>query len=165
MILNMKDQTTTQLKDKRWILDLAFAVDITEHLSKLNLKLQGKEKTITYLYDNIKCFITKLNLWKTQIQSKNLTHFPSLKDAKSKLQENCSELDIEKFVNHIDLLLNKFKRRFSDFSSFEDKFALFSAPFTFDASLADENLQMELLEMQSDSIVKAKYDAVGIPEF
>ena len=165
MFLNMKDQTTTQLKDKRWILDLAFAVDITEHLSKLNLKLQGKEKTITYLYDNIKCFITKLNLWKTQIQSKNLTHFPSLKDAKSKLQENGSELDIEKFVNHIDLLLNEFKRRFPDFSSFEDKFALFSAPFTFDASLADENLQMELLEMQSDSIVKAKYDAVGVPEF
>ena len=74
-------------------------------------------------------------------------------------------MDIEKFVNHIDLLLNEFKRRFSDFSSFEDKFALFSAPFTFDASLADENLQMELLEMQSDSIVKAKYDAVGVPEF
>ena len=48
---------------------------------------------------------------------------------------------------------------------FEDKFALFSAPFTFDASLADENLQMELLEMQFDSIVKVKYDAVGVPEF
>ena len=49
----------------------------------------------------------------------------------------------------------------------EDKLALFSAPFTFDASLAlaNENLQMELLEMQSDSIVKAKYDAVGVPEF
>ena len=62
MFLNMKDQTTTQLKDKRWIQDLAFAVDVTEHPTKLNLKLQGIEKTITYLYDNIKCFITKLNL-------------------------------------------------------------------------------------------------------
>ena len=131
----------------------------------MNLKLQGKEKTITYLYDSIKCFIAKLNLWETQIQNKNFTHFPFLKDAESKLQENGSELDIEKFVNNIDLLLNEFKRRFSNFSSFEDIFALFSAPFTFDASLADENLQMELLEMQSDSIVKAKYDAVGVPEF
>ena len=74
-------------------------------------------------------------------------------------------MDIEKFVNNIYLLLNEFKCRFSDFSSFEDIFALFSAPFTFDASLADENLQMELLQLQSDSIVKAKYDAVGIPEF
>ena len=59
--------------------------------------------------------------------------------AKSKLQENGSELDIEKFVNNIDLLLNEFKHRFSDFSSFEDIFALFSAPFRFDASLADES--------------------------
>ena len=81
----MKDQTTTQLEDKRWIQDLEFAVNVTEHLTKLNLKLQGKEKTITYLYDSIKCFIAKLNLWRTQIQNKNLTHFPFLKDAKSKL--------------------------------------------------------------------------------
>ena len=72
-------------------------------------------------------------------------------------------MDIEKFVNNIDLLLNEFKCRFSDFSSFEDIFALFSASFTFDASL--ENLQMELLQLQSDSIVKAKYDSVGVPEF
>ena len=45
------------------------------------------------------------------------------------------------------------------------KFALFSAPFAFDASLADENLPIELLEMQCDSIVKAKYDAVGVSDF
>ena len=131
----------------------------------MNLKLHGKEKTITYLYDSIKCFIAKLNLWRTQIQSKNLTRFPFLKNAKNKLQENGCELDIEKFVSNIYLLLSEFKCRFSDFSLFEDIFALFSAPFTFDASLADENLQMELLEMQSDSIVKAKYDAVGVSEF
>ena len=44
MFLNMKDQTITQLEDKRWIQDLEFAVNVTEHLTKLNLKLQGKKR-------------------------------------------------------------------------------------------------------------------------
>ena len=59
----------------------------------------------------------------------------------------------------------EFQERFSDFSSFEYHFALFSAPFNFDVVKAEENLQMELLEMQSDSTLKAKYLEVGIPGF
>ena len=39
MFFDMKDQTTIQLKEKRWIQDLAFAIDIIEHLTQMNLKL------------------------------------------------------------------------------------------------------------------------------
>jgi hypothetical protein len=63
MFLEMKGQNTDDIKDESWLQDLAFAVDITAQLTKLNLKLQGKNKLITQLYDDINCFITKLSLW------------------------------------------------------------------------------------------------------
>ena len=47
LFLEMKGENTDEIKDKSWIQYLAFAVDITAHLSDLNLKLQGKNKLIT----------------------------------------------------------------------------------------------------------------------
>ena len=44
VLLKMKGQNTKELKQESWIQDLAFAVDITEHLTNLTLKLQGKTK-------------------------------------------------------------------------------------------------------------------------
>ena len=58
----MKGRSTDELKDESWQQDLAFAVDITAHLNDLNLKLQGKNKLITALYDDVKCFFLKLKL-------------------------------------------------------------------------------------------------------
>jgi hypothetical protein len=62
-------------------------------------------------------------------------------------------------------LSKEYQERFRDFSSFEHHFALFSAPFTFDVAKAEENLQMELLQMQSDSTLRAKYLEMGIAGF
>jgi hypothetical protein len=48
-----------------WLQDLSFMVDITKHLSNLNLKLQGKDQIITAINNHIKAFKCKLDLWKT----------------------------------------------------------------------------------------------------
>ena len=142
----------------------SIAADITAHLSDLNWKLQGKNKLITQLYDDIKCFITKLSLWKSQLSCKNLAHFPNCKELKNHTNAE-SVLTFAKYESHLVLLSKEFQERFSDFSSFEYHFALFSAPFNFDVVKAEKNLQMELLEMQSDSTLRAKYLEVGIPGF
>ena len=112
MLITFAHKSINTTNNSRWIQDVAFDVDITEHLTQWNLKLQGKEKTVTYLHDDIKCFMTKLNLWKTQMQNKNLGHFPFLKDVKSKLQDTDNELDIEKWVSNINLFFNEFKSTF-----------------------------------------------------
>ena len=61
--------------DKIWLQDLALAVDIISQLSDLNLKLQGKNKLITQLYDEIKSFITNLSLWMSQSSNENYIIF------------------------------------------------------------------------------------------
>lgn len=164
MFLEMKGENTSTITDAPWIQDLAFAVDITAHLTDLNLKLQGKNKIITHLYDDLKCFITKLSLWKLHLSSENLAHFPTCRDLKNTADTE-SALSFAKYASHLELLSKEFQERFCDFSSFEHQFDLFSAPFTFDVIKAEESLQMEILEMQSDSTLRAKFLEVGIPGF
>ena len=78
--LEMKGRSTDELKDESWLQDLAFAVDITAH----NLKLQSKNKMITALYNDVKCFFVKLKLWKSQITSENLVHFGTCKELQNR---------------------------------------------------------------------------------
>ena len=47
----------------------------------------------------------------------------------------------------------------------EREFKLFSTPFTLDVECVSEELQMELLDLQSDSLFKEKYTKVHVLEF
>lgn len=80
----MKHQNTNEIKDESWLQDLTFAVDITAQLTDLNLKVQGKNKLINQLYDDIKCFITKLS-YGSQLSNENLVHFSTCKE----LEKHC----------------------------------------------------------------------------
>lgn len=54
-------------------------MDIQAKLTDIDLNVQGK-KLITQLYEDIKCFITKLSLWKSQLSIENLVDFPMCKE-------------------------------------------------------------------------------------
>ncbi|KFD46752.1 hypothetical protein M513_12379 [Trichuris suis] len=97
--LEMKGQNTDEIRDENWLQDLAFAVDITARLTDLNLKLQGKNKLITQLYDVIKCFITKISLWKSQLSNEDLVHFPKYKELKDTASTQ-PVLSFSKYVSH-----------------------------------------------------------------
>ena len=57
-ILSLNGRNTDEVKDESWLQDSAFSVHITAQLNYLNLKLQGINKLITQLHDDVKCFIT-----------------------------------------------------------------------------------------------------------
>ena len=115
-------------------------------LNDLNLKLQGKNKLIIALYDDVKCFFLKLKLWKSQVSSENLIHFATCKELQNSADTK-SALSFAKYDTHLESLSKESKKRFSDFASYGRQFALFSGPFGFDVAEAEENLQMELLEI------------------
>jgi len=108
--------------------------------------------------------VTKLSLWKSLLSNENLVHFPKCKELKDTANAE-SVLSYAKYESYLELLSKEFKERFLVFSSFEEHFALFSAQFTFYVAKAEKDLQMELLELQSDSTLRAKYLELGIPAF
>ena len=59
--------------------DLAFLVDLMDHLNQLNLHLQGNGHLISTLVSHVKAFEMKPHLRIRQIERKDVTHFITLK--------------------------------------------------------------------------------------
>lgn len=57
----------------------------------------------------------------------------------------------------ISTLHDKFDRRFQNFTTMEREFKLLSTPFTTNVGCVREELQMEILDLQCDSLLTEKY--------
>ena len=62
-----KDKDYPQFKQSEWLTDLAFAVDLFEHMNELNTKLQGKGAFPHEMYSTGKAFRLKLKLFFRQL--------------------------------------------------------------------------------------------------
>jgi hypothetical protein len=78
LFIEKKGRNIEDLNDEERITVLALFVDVTGHLEHLK-QLQGKDKLITNMYDNIKAFKVTLQLWGNQLKLHNFVHFPHLK--------------------------------------------------------------------------------------
>jgi hypothetical protein len=79
IFMTEKCKTVPQLSDDKWILELAFLVDITTYLNELNVKLQGKGKLLCDKFSDVKAF--EMKLLHKHINEQNLDHFPFCKIA------------------------------------------------------------------------------------
>ena len=61
--IESKGQDISFLKDDAWLNDFAFLTDITNHLSELNVKLQGKDQLVNKMIEHVSSFQTKLQLF------------------------------------------------------------------------------------------------------
>jgi hypothetical protein len=94
-----KGKTVSQLLDDKWILELAFLVDITTYLNELNVKLQGKGKLLCFFFFFFffKAFEMKLKWQRKHINKQNLDHFPFCRIA------------LESFIKQFEWLMLKNK--------------------------------------------------------
>uniref|UniRef100_A0A669DFX6 SPIN-DOC-like zinc-finger domain-containing protein n=1 Tax=Oreochromis niloticus TaxID=8128 RepID=A0A669DFX6_ORENI len=145
------------LSDPKWLMDLAFLVDITHELNVLNKKLQGQGQLVSAAYDNVRAFSTKLALWKAQLSQTNPCHFPACKA----LVDAGTPFSGDKYVDVILRLQEEFDHRFADFKTHRATFPIFADPFSFDVQDAPSVLQMELIELQCNSELKAKFREVS----
>ncbi|XP_066515342.1 general transcription factor II-I repeat domain-containing protein 2A-like [Hoplias malabaricus] len=141
------------LSDPKWLMDLAFLVDITHELNVLNKKLQGQGQLVSAAYDNVRAFSAKLMLWKAQLSQTNLCHFPACKA----LMDAGTPFSGEKYVDAILMLQEEFDHRFADFKTHRAAFQIFADPFSFDVQDAPPVLQMELIDLQCNSELRAKF--------
>ena len=57
--LVLKGQHYPELQDPHWVSNLAFLVDITQYLNKLNLRLQGSNQLVNIMYETIESYAKK----------------------------------------------------------------------------------------------------------
>lgn len=155
--MKIKDKPLSELSDPKWICDLAFLVDLTGYLNDLNLKLQKQGQLVNDLYSHLKAFQIKLRLWESQMLSGNSYHFNTLS-----AYENIA---YAQYAEELKLLSEQFSNRFSDFKNMEDCFSLFATPTKCNVQNAPIHLQMELIEIQENSILKSKLEDVELCDF
>lgn len=162
LFLAEKKNDVPELDNPDWLCDLAFLVDITNHLNVLNTRLQGKDQLISQLYSHVSSFQCKLSLFRTQINSANYGHFPNYK----KIMEKFNKTDVNfAHVEKIDILIQGFENRFVDFKKVKPLLDIFSNPFNISPENAPESMQLELIDMQNDDNLRNKFNEGNLLNF
>ncbi|CAI6345817.1 unnamed protein product [Macrosiphum euphorbiae] len=71
----------------------------------------------------------------------------------------------EKYAEAISDLKHQFKLRFSDFKANETYFNLFSISFSLPVEDVPENMQIEIIDLQNNKVLKEKYNYVELSIF
>ena len=153
MFMEMKEKAVAELQDAKWISDLAFLTDLTNHLNELNVSLQGKRQIITQMYDEILAFKMKLRLWERQLQNNNSDHFPKL----ASIKHSPSQRDLKEYSEILLELHEQFESRFKDLEVLASQFDIFVRPFSINIDSVPSTLQLELIDLQCDREQKDKF--------
>jgi hypothetical protein len=106
------------------------------------------------MLSHIKSYEIKLKLLRSHIEKNELTHFPNCK----KLFESSKfSLSSDKFVEAISILQQEFNNRFQDFKLHSQYFQLLANPFNIDVDDIPAGLQMEIIDLQSQDILKNSF--------
>lgn len=100
------------------------------------------------MYTNGKAFKSKLALFSRQIWNKSFTHFPTL-----------ATLKVKKYSESLDVLRGEFCPRFSDFEKIDKSLQMVACPLSQDPETAPDELQLELIDLQSDPVLKEKFSS------
>ncbi|XP_062887396.1 general transcription factor II-I repeat domain-containing protein 2A-like isoform X1 [Mobula hypostoma] len=158
-----------ELYDIVWICKLMFFADFSSHLSDLSTKLQGCGKTLDVMFDNIKAFEIKLEVFKRDVENGTFKYFPNLKKHMTAVEipekTDIQSLQIQ-FLSIIDSTAEHFSFRFTKFRLFEEtaKFIKYADCVTIDKLNLEilqwidlGNFEMQLIDLQSSSIWRQKF--------
>lgn len=170
--LEEKGKSYPQLTKTAWLQDLMFLTDTMQHLNRLNLALQGKEKMIPDLSQTILSFQSELQLFKNDVKNKTFEHFPRLKTK----GENIQVKKLDEYQEKLEDLLKDFNTRFEDLRSFSPTLQFFLNPFGIDVinngflisdiiTTEKASAQLELLQLKEDLALKTHYNSNSIQEF
>ncbi|KAM4521384.1 general transcription factor II-I repeat domain-containing protein 2A-like [Odontesthes bonariensis] len=156
-----KGHDIPEFSDDEWVADLGFTVDVTSLMNELNAKLQckGLFVFVHQMYSAAKAFMRKLELLSSQVKEKVLTHLPTLKAATKSADH------LQKYSEMLDALHCEFSRRFQDFKNLESEMLLVSSPFNCSVEKAPSDVQMELIDLQSDSLLSDHFRSVSLLHF
>ena len=162
IFLNENNHLEPLLTNVEWLWKLAFCVDLMTHLNDFNLRLQGKTSLLCNMYTEVKAFRQKLDLFATLLSRDNFPHFPVCEQ----FNQEANLPFPSKFVHDtISTLKLQFRQRFSDLDAHATDVRILQNPFDSDVELLKPELQMEVIDLQSNDMLKDKYKEVELIEF
>lgn len=99
------------LKDEKWMVNLAYLVDIFDQLNQLNLQTQGKNMDCFQFSDKIEAFQKKLLFWKGKAQNGQFDMFLLTEDSLDK-HDALLKYAQPIIVNHLQQLIQQFEKMF-----------------------------------------------------
>uniref|UniRef100_A0A8C9ZGS6 HAT C-terminal dimerisation domain-containing protein n=1 Tax=Sander lucioperca TaxID=283035 RepID=A0A8C9ZGS6_SANLU len=161
LFLGEKHKEYPQLHDPQWISDLGFLVDMLHHLNKLNVDLQGKLKMLPDLVQSVFTFVSKLKLFQTHLQKRELTHFPSLLKASGGAAE-VLQRSTARYATLVENLQQSFEDRFCNLREKRPQITFLINPFTAESDCLKAPLvtneaasQLEMIELCEDDRLKS----------
>lgn len=167
------------MKDPDTTLQIAFLVDIFSHFNDLNLKLQGKNKSLSACRKSVKAFQAMLEVYKRDLENSK-AHFPTLKEYAEEYAARFErDADVALFVEFIGKLIQEFKTRFAAFDNLDSVLLVITQPFLVDAmdeswqakaatalpQLSVPDLQRQLIELQADDELKLQFNRDQVENF
>ncbi|XP_072909805.1 general transcription factor II-I repeat domain-containing protein 2A-like isoform X2 [Hemitrygon akajei] len=169
LFLTNEKYACQELYDIVWICKLMFFADFSSHLNDLSTKLQGCGKTLDVMFDNIKAFEIKLEVFKRDVENGTFKYFPNLKKHMTGVEipekTDIQSLQIQ-FLSIIGSTAEHFSFRFTQLRLFEEtaKFIKYADCVTLDKLNLEilqwidlVNFEMQLIDLQSSSIWRQKF--------
>ncbi|XP_076056518.1 general transcription factor II-I repeat domain-containing protein 2-like [Oratosquilla oratoria] len=152
-----------ELQDNVWLQDLAFILDMKEHLDDFKKQVDEQSKFVADFYYSICAFENKLELCERQLSEKSLIHFPTLKSlCHGKLL--CHTQSI-KYISSISKLREECQDAFSELKKLQEYFKVFQNPFTVNKDEVPNHLWPEIRKIKYDHTQKQKFFEVDIHSF
>lgn len=100
-----------KFRDPAWLAKTAFLSDIFEHSNELNTRMQGRNRTMVDIGENISAFKNKLTLWRQKLSKNKIAHFPKL----NQYLEDSSEISLcdlslilEEYLTKLQTEMNRY---------------------------------------------------------
>ncbi|XP_061127419.1 general transcription factor II-I repeat domain-containing protein 2B-like [Syngnathus typhle] len=154
-----KGKDIPELSDEDWMADFAFAVDVTALMNELNTKLQGKGLFVHEMHSLVKAFMRKIQFISSQLESNTLTHMQTLKEVTPSADH------LRRYSSMLGALHGEFSRRFEDLRTIEDEMCMISSPFTCSVAHAPSDVQLELIDLQSDAVLAEQFKSGSLLDF
>jgi hypothetical protein len=166
LFLEEKNQEIAEyFRSETFLLKLAYLSDIFEKFNLLNISTQGYYTNIPVVSDKVNAFVSKIGLWISKIEERNLDMFPNLSVFIEEMEIN--ETGIEQCIReHLINLQSSFSKYFPEkmnvkYSWIIDPFREVSSPNN-DFSLEEEE---NYIDLTSDTSLKLRFRRDSLTEF
>lgn len=125
-------------------------------MNELNTKLQDRANLHMKCKASQKGFIRKLQFLSSRFGNTILTYMSTVKEAIP------SADPLSWYLSTLGALHNEFSRWFEDFKTLESEMHMISAPFTCSLNNGSSDVELELIDLQSNSLLAERFNSVSL---